>query len=530
MDKLDQFIELKDVLKELIKLEDLEQIDLFLENNSLLKLLALKLAIKYNSIKCIKFLLSKGIDPNEPYQNRETALLFAISRNKFNVVKILLEFGKIKSLNNEFGAEALRYCIYKNTIEIIKLFLEKGIDLNCKGKHNNNALVTICKYNRFDMLKLFFEGGYFQEKHLNDRLGIKALFIAIKNNYIEIIKFLLDNGIDPNILDARNNNAIIQAMEVCNPEVIRLLLQKTNIEYFKVKYGVEAIFLAVTKRSFECVNILLDIGISSNSVNKSQISLLSHAIYAGNVDIARLVLDRGSNMYYELKMQYTITENALLIASKRNHLQIINLLLDRGFDPNFIDISGKTVLFHLSEKKSYECSPKEAIKLLLKRGADPNITYRGFHMLYVAIEQNNYNFLECLLENGLDPDVYIEDNSLVYYSVVAKSLECLEKLIEYGANIFEPKKYKIRSGSYTLWQVIKNYFRIDHYNLSRPKPEYVKLRIIEAHKKCCENQRNSLKQSQEFLGIKFPFELEDYIFDINQKNIEDIFSDDYDKE
>ena len=50
-----------------------------------------------------------------------------------------------------------------------------------------------------------------------------------------------------------------------------------------------------------------------------------------------------------------------------DHLEVIQLLLDRGANPNAFDMLGHTPLI-LSARKGH----LEVVKLLLDRGADPN--------------------------------------------------------------------------------------------------------------------------------------------------------------
>ena len=58
---------------------------------------------------------------------------------------------------------------------------------------------------------------------------------------------------------------------------------------------------------------------------------------------------------------------ALMSASYHGHTEIVKLLLDKGADPNIQNEDGETALMKASEE-----GHTEIVKLLLAKGADPN--------------------------------------------------------------------------------------------------------------------------------------------------------------
>lgn len=70
-------------------------------------------------------------------------------------------------------------------------------------------------------------GDIFNKENINkqNRHRTTALIWASANNYIEIVKLLLDKGADPNIKSKHGNTALIYAVYNNNIDMARLLKQ-----------------------------------------------------------------------------------------------------------------------------------------------------------------------------------------------------------------------------------------------------------------------------------------------------------------
>jgi ankyrin repeat protein len=86
------------------------------------------------------------------------------------------------------------------------------------------------------------------------------------------------------------------------------------------------------------------------------------------------------------------SESLLMWACRRGNVEVCEVLLDMGEDPNFVTPEGLTPLF-------YACAHADVklTKMLLRAGAD------GSHALSLSCMNGNVAFVETLLSAGVDP-------------------------------------------------------------------------------------------------------------------------------
>ena len=114
--------------------------------------------------------------------------------------------------------------------------------------------------------------------------------------------------------------------------------------------------------------------------------------------IAELLLSEGAN----IELSNEKGETALIIYSKRNNIEIITLLLNKGADPNKETHSKKTALMEAAANKNNV----PAVDLLISRGADVDaVSQFGDTALLVAILNNNTESAKALLNKGANAEI-----------------------------------------------------------------------------------------------------------------------------
>ena len=122
---------------------------------------------------------------------------------------------------------------------------------------------------------------------------------------------------------------------------------------------------------------------------------LYEAAWNGHKNVVQILIDKGADPNKANQWGQTPVN----LAALAGHKDVIKLLLDKGADPNEASRSGTTPLHHASVK-----GHKYVVQLLLGQGAEPNrITkYNQETPLHFAAEFGKLDVVKMLLDGGAD--------------------------------------------------------------------------------------------------------------------------------
>ena len=179
-----------------------------------------------------------------------------------------------------------------------------------------------------------------------------------------------------------------------------------------VPHILERIFLSLDYESFkECLKVskvwnLLLTSVAyrlkaqlkfQKEIRRDQCYLIIQAAGGGNISNVRRLLSSGMLNINFINPNGT---TALHQAVFQNHHDIVNLLIERGADPNIGDENVWTPLHWAVERRRMDM-----VKLLLNRGADPNKMSKHWTPLHRAVQNGCKSTVQLLLNKGALPNL-----------------------------------------------------------------------------------------------------------------------------
>lgn len=261
---------------------------------------------------------------------------------------------RIQSLNNELEGKSLLILALEHEvdIEILKALVDNGCDVNIIDRSEGNLIHQIVKkYTRtYDKslayLDLLYEQGLDIEKP--NVTQETPLHIAVREHRDPYIKWLLENGANPNAQDKDGVSPFYHAIANA-PDFDKYTMMR---EYATPEFG--------------------------QKTNSGESMLFESVRMGCKPKLLKLLIEDGADLY-ETSTRYGNQENTMdALADKSPELLQVVIESD-GFDVNRQDDAGNTLLHKLCNRQTMheDKRAKEVyrnVKMLLAAGADPSIT------------------------------------------------------------------------------------------------------------------------------------------------------------
>lgn len=226
----------------------------------------LEAAIAEGDASLVKLLLQFKADPNGPSSTKVPFVILAA--NNSAVLKLLLEAGddpNAVSPESEGGATALHVAVSHVNRESVRLLLEHGA--------------------RPDATALYGQGG------------VTPLMLAASSKDVELVELFLKQKADPNLVDARGNTALLNAVRARSPEVVRALLAGGANPDTTTTDGHPALTLAVADMANrEVVVALLEGKANVNAPDPNGKTPLHWAAETKRQDLVELLVNAGADV------------------------------------------------------------------------------------------------------------------------------------------------------------------------------------------------------------------------------------------
>jgi ankyrin repeat protein len=301
------------------------------------------------------------------------------------------------------------------------------------------------------------------------------LYFAVRENRVAAAKFLLEHGTDAMAAAGAHGSLLDIARDRGYPEMLALL-ETTLARVHGVLPGANAVAAAIRERDLATVRRLLDASPALLHAGDERANQPIHwAVMTRQIDMIDELLARGADInarrtdgarpiqltngdYHYRGWQHVPKDTKSTAREVLEHLRArgaycdictasfigdldqVRELLDE--DPTLADRPSEYVTYYACSGTPITNAARgghiEVVKLLLERGADPNLPEEGIaprgHALYSAVYNNHIEVARLLLEHGAYPNVEVESSAdTLSIAILHDDQPMIRLLCSYGA-------------------------------------------------------------------------------------------------
>ncbi|KAG4272987.1 hypothetical protein FPRO04_10067 [Fusarium proliferatum] len=331
----------------------------------------LLLAASKGDESLIYLMLSQGFEPNTRDAIGETPLLLASERGNIAAVETLLEYSADPNLRNRHGRTALSQAAqngYESLVYCLFSSSERKVELNTQDNMGQTALILAAENGHANIVKFLVLQNANADIMGYD--GKKAWQKAVDKGHASVVETLLSEKISP----VRDRQAVNEALLLASRrgwgDLVGVLLnQEVDLTFQSKGEELTALHMAAMNGHHEVLSKLTAKGVEIVIKDLNGRTALFLATEQGFPSIVRLLLER---MEIKSDLEAWMGKESLLFAAGKGYDKIVDLLLESGVDCNATDESDKSAMALAA------ANGKEVIvQMLLKRGASWSIKDRN---------------------------------------------------------------------------------------------------------------------------------------------------------
>jgi serine/threonine-protein phosphatase 6 regulatory ankyrin repeat subunit B len=283
------------------------------------------------------------------------------------------------------GVTALHVAAQGGHLECVNLLIDSGADVTILDEENRTALMLAVKNNHADTAIALLKAGADPNTVYTDEEGQEhnLLMDAITVENEEFAKLLAEKGADLYYVDEKKVTTLLQASHRGLTDIVQILLEK-HAAGGKGGYlddasdeGITPLIAAASEGHSKIVEALIAAGANVVATDKDGTSALMAASARGHVDAAKALLEAGAKVneqnidgHTALMFAYNGKNQVETLWERYSHLVSDS---DKG-DTGEADDAGTGPLI-----KEALANHNALVELLLQKGADPNLKDKEGH-------------------------------------------------------------------------------------------------------------------------------------------------------
>jgi ankyrin repeat protein len=394
-----------------------------------------------NDVDVLKAMLYERIDLFTATKTGDTCMHIAASRLSYPTDAAYYLFENTDAVLlvnavNHAGQSPLHLAVISNKIELARDLILAGANVNLPDNKGRTPLGDAAYLGNQPMMKMLLDQGADVKKEVPYE-ETSLLMLAIAAGKPPIIRYLLEEGVDPNAANQLKVTALMKAAANATNTVTALLLE----------FGADA-----------------------SPLDKADRNVLHHIGKLVNADIVKKLVAAGADPNQVDAFKRPPLVNALMNYQAPD---ILTALLESGADPNVTGTRGEHVpLIMILNRRNLA-----VFELALKKKADPNLaeTALGGTALHSACMLGADREVLLLLAAGAKPNAQNHNKETplqqgMHYG--SMSNDTLKKMLEAGADPLQPDKNGTTAYDIANVKADKGYLRVMDEFLKKKEISY----------------------------------------------------------
>jgi ankyrin repeat protein len=367
----------------------------------------------------VRALLKKGLDVNETQGDGTTALHWAAIKGDAELAQMLIYAGTNHRATTRLGAYTPLYLAARGGhAAVVAALLAAGADANAVTSNGTTPLMIASAAGDTKTITALVENG----SDINARDAAKGetpLMFAAGFNRLDAVKLLLARG-----ADHKATTKVVDLFALTAPEE-EAMLRGGGGNSTRPQAAPARVDIAGATRGYRYNELISSQG---------GLSALHFAARQGFTDVVKALVEAGADLNQPNAGDQT---TPLLIAIINGHFDLAMYMLEKGADPNDVAFNGVTPLFAVLNiqwaPKSLYPSPKayqqqqttylQLMTALLDKGADPNarvsrkVWYQAYNSDYAGFDEagatpffraayaSDVAAMKLLVARGADPNI-----------------------------------------------------------------------------------------------------------------------------